>query len=691
MKEKNNQGLLMQDINNIAKQIEELKNQIRQQDYFYYCLDDPKISDFEYDKLFKQLQSLENANPQFITKDSPTQRVSGSVSSTFNQVKHKVPMLSLENSYSTDDVLQWYERIKKNISDEIEFIIEPKIDGLSASLTYINNSFVIGCTRGDGEYGEDITENLKTVKNIPLKLIYNKSFLPKFGSENIDISLDKLNVFEVRGEVYINKRDFQMLNDNLVDLELPKFANPRNAAAGSLRQKNPKITAERKLSFFIHSFGQVKGIELNKHSEFIDFCSKVGFSVQKDIKVCKNINEVLEFIQYLQEKRDDIPYEIDGVVVKINDYKIQKIIGYTNKSPKWAIAYKFPARQATTKLLSIKLQVGRTGVITPAASLEPVNLSGVTISNATLHNFDEIERLNLNEGDDVLIERAGDVIPKIVKVIKKNSQDYFLPPLHCPSCNSKIVKETEEDVYFRCVNPSCPAQFQRSLIHFVSRNAMNIDGFGEVVIDQLLKRSKLHTFADIYNLTFDDLMVLDLFKEKKANNLIQAIIKSKDNPLSKLIFALGIRHIGEKSAAILADRFNNIDNLIQATEEQLLSINEIGPILVQSIKDYFANEETLSMIKRLQFFKVNTVEPEKDKSFSPLENKSFVLTGELLTITRKEAENYILSLGGKTTSSVSKKTDFVVVGNEPGSKYQKAIKLDIKILNEKEFKELINK
>lgn len=681
---------MQEDINNISRQIEELRNLIRQHDYFYYSLDDPKISDFEYDKLFKQLQALENAYPQFISKDSPTQRVSGSVSSTFNKIKHKIPMFSLDNSYSTEDVLQWYERVKKIVGSNTDFIVEPKIDGLSASLTYINNSFISGCTRGDGEYGEDITENLKTVKNIPLRLMYNnKSFLPKFGSKNIDINLDELNIFEVRGEVYINKKDFQLLNDNLSDSGLPKFANPRNAAAGSLRQKNPKITSERKLSFFIHSFGQVSGAELSKHSEFIDFCSKAGFAVQKDIKVCGDIGEVLEFIQYLQEKRDELPYEIDGVVVKVNDYEKQKIIGYTNKSPKWAIAYKFPARQAVTKLLAVKLQVGRTGVVTPAASLEPVSLSGVTISNATLHNFDEIERLNLNEGDDVLVERAGDVIPKIVKVVEKKSQNYFVPPLFCPSCNSKIVKETEEDVYYRCVNPSCPAQFQRSLEHFVSRDAMNIEGFGEVVVEQLLKLNKLHTFADIYKLTFDDFMMLSLFKEKKANNLIESIVTSRNNPLNKLIFALGIRHIGEKSAVILADRFKTIDNLIAASEEQLLSINEIGTVLAKSIKDYFANSETLLMIKELQSLKVNTVEPEKDTSFSPLQNKTFVLTGELTSITRKEAENYILSLGGKTTSSVSKKTDFVVVGSDPGSKYKKALELNIKILNENEFKELI--
>ena len=657
----------------IEQQIEDLRNQIRHHDYLYYCLDNPEISDFEYDKLFKRLQKLENDNPLFITPDSPTQRVSGSVvSSTFKQVKHNTPMLSLDNSYSIEDVSAWNERIKKNIDTDIEFIVEPKIDGLSASLTYINGSFVSGATRGDGEYGEDITENLKTIKNIPLKLLKNESIL-----------------CEIRGEVYINKKDFQQLNDSLLDGGVAKFANPRNAAAGSLRQKNPKITAERKLSFYVHSFGQVQGVKLNKHSEFLDFCSKIGFPIQKDIKVCKNIKEVTDFLMYLQENRDNLPYEIDGAVVKVNDYNLQKIIGYTNKSPKWAIAYKFPARQATTKLLSIELQVGRTGVITPKATLSPVQLSGVTISNATLHNFDEIERLNVNIGDDVIIERAGEVIPKIIKVAVKNSDGYFLPPLKCPSCNSHIVKE-EDDVYYVCVNPSCPAQFRRSLIHFVSRDAMNIDGFGEVVVDQLLKLNKLHTFADIYKLTFDDLMLLDLFKEKKANNLIQAIIDSKKQPLSKLIFALGIRHIGDKSAKILADRFQNIDNLISAKEEDLLAINEIGPVLVQSILDFFENEQTLKMIDELKSLGVNIIEPERDSSFSPLANKTFVLTGELSTLTRKDAENMILSLGGKTTSSVSKKTDYVVVGENPGSKYQKAVTLGVKILNEKEFKDLIN-
>ncbi len=664
---------------NIKEQIEDLKKQIRHHDYLYYCLDNPEISDFEYDKLFKQLQKLENENPLFITSDSPTQRVSGAVvSSTFEKVKHSTPMLSLENSYSLEDVTAWNQRVKKNLNtnEDIEYIVEPKIDGLSAGLTYINNSFVSGATRGDGEYGEDITENLKTVKNIPLKLL---------SEENITLC-------EIRGEVYINKKDFQTLNETLLDKGAAKFANPRNAAAGSLRQKNPQITAERHLSFFVHSFGQIQGLkegkEIKKHSEFLKFCSKAGFPIQKNIKVCKTIEEVKNFLMFLQDNRDNLPYEIDGAVVKINDYGQQKITGYTNKSPRWAIAYKFPARQAETKLLSIGLQVGRTGVVTPKAVLEPVALSGVVISNATLHNFDEIERLNINIGDNVIIERAGEVIPKIIKVSKKNSDGYFLPPMQCPSCGSKIVKE-DGDVYYNCINPSCPAQIRRSLIHFVSRDAMNIDGFGEAVIDQLLKQNKLHNFADIYKLNFDDFMMLDLFKEKKANNLMQAIVDSKKQPLNKLISALGIKHIGDKSAQILAERFKNIDNLIGAKYEELISINEIGPVLVQSVIDFFANPKTVKMIEELKMLGVNTVDPEKDTSFSPLANKTFVLTGELTSFTRKEAENLILSLGGKTTSSVSKKTDYVVAGENAGSKYDKAVKLGVKILNEKEFREML--
>lgn len=663
----------MQD-SNIKNKIEKLKETIRRHDRLYYVFEKPEISDFEYDALLKELQTLEKENPQFITKDSPTQRVSGEVSSTFEKVEHKVPMMSLDNSYSIQDIKDWHERILKNINEEIEFIIEPKIDGLSASLVYENNSLKTGSTRGDGKYGEDVTENIKTIKNIPLKLLTGANIAK----------------FEIRGEVYINKQDFVSLNERLVEDEMPKFANPRNAASGSLRQKNAKITSERKLSFFVHSFGFIEGVEFEKHSQFLDFCRAAGFAVQKNIRTFGNIEEVINSVLALQEIRDALAYEIDGVVIKVNSYKLRKIIGYTNKSPKWAIAYKFPARQAATKVLSIKTQVGRTGVVTPLASLEPVNLSGVTISSATLHNFEEIERLNLNTGDEVLVERAGDVIPKIIKVINKRSEGVFKVPQKCPACSSALIKEKEEDVFFRCINPACPAQLRRSLIHFVSRDAMNIEGLGEAVIDQLLELKKIHTFADIYKLNFDDFMELDLFKQKKANNLMNSIVKSRQNPLHKLIFALGIRHVGEKAAYMLAQKFKNIDNLIRASEEELTAINEIGPVLAESVKKYFSNDKVGVMIKELKESQVNVTEPEKVNNFAPLENKTFVLTGELESMSRKDAENIILSLGGKTTSAVSKKTDYVVAGENPGSKYDKAVELGLKILTEKEFKEIIN-
>jgi DNA ligase (NAD+) len=663
----------MQD-SNIKNKIEKLRETIRRHDMLYYAFEKPEISDFEYDALIKELQALEKENPQFITKDSPTQRVSGEVSSTFEKIEHKVPMMSLDNSYSVQDIKDWHERILKNINEKIEFIIEPKIDGLSASLVYENNSLKTGSTRGDGKYGEDVTENIKTIKNIPLKLLTGANIAK----------------FEIRGEVYINKQDFVYLNERLVEDEMPKFANPRNAASGSLRQKNAKITSERKLSFFVHSFGFIEGVEFEKHSQFLDFCRAAGFAVQKNIRTFGDIEEVISSVLELQEIRDTLAYEIDGVVIKVNSYKLQKIIGYTNKSPKWAIAYKFPARQAVTKVVSIKTQVGRTGVVTPLASLEPVNLSGVTISSATLHNFEEIERLNLNTGDEVLVERAGDVIPKVVKVVNKRSEGVFKVPQNCPACSSVLIKEKEEDVFFRCINPACPAQLRRSLIHFVSRDAMNIEGLGEAVIDQLLELKKIHTFADIYKLNFDDFMELDLFKEKKANNLMNSIVKSRQNPLHKLIFALGIRHVGEKAAYMLAQKFKNIDNLIRASEEELTAINEIGPVLAESVKKYFSNDKVGVMIKELKESQVNVTEPEKVNNFAPLENKTFVLTGELESMSRKDAENIILSLGGKTTSSVSKKTDYVVAGENPGSKYDKAVELGLKILTEKEFKEIIN-
>ncbi|MDR2192586.1 MAG: NAD-dependent DNA ligase LigA [Endomicrobium sp.] len=664
----------------IKKRIDYLRKEILRHNVLYYEKQDPQISDTEYDILVKELEKLEAENPLFASSDSPTQKVSGTVSSSFKPVKHAAQMLSLDNAYSQEEFARWYERAVKTI-DNLQppsFIIEPKIDGLSAALTYINGVLVIGATRGDGETGEDITENVKTIKDIPHKLPISNP--PSF--------------FELRGEVYIDKSDFEKINEEILYAGGQKFANPRNAAAGSLRQKNPQITAERKLRFFVHSFGKAQDlsaqqIDFQTHYDFLRYCKTCGFKLQQKITVCKTFKEISDFIDEMTQKRESFEYEIDGLVIKINEYALQNELGSTNKSPRWAIAYKFPAKQATTVLNKIRAQVGRTGIITPSAVLEPVALGGVTISHATLHNFEEIERLNVNEGDTVLIERAGDVIPKIVKVISKSGEGFFRPPKNCPSCNAEIVKEDDAEVAYRCINPECPAQFRRHLIHFVSRNAMDIEGFGEAVIDQLLEKKKLKFLADIYNLTFDDFIDLDLFKEKKANNIMKAIDKSKNQPLSRLLFAIGIRHIGEKVSEIIAKRFINIDALFNASSEDFTKINEIGSVLALSLEEFFARDQTKRIIDALKAAGVNMSEPQTENAGRQFEGKTFVLTGELAKYAREEAAKIIKSLGGKTSSSVSKKTDYVLAGENAGSKLKKAKDLSVKILTEEEFEELI--
>lgn len=664
----------------IKSRINYLKKEISRHNKLYYDRSAPEISDKEYDDLVKELEKLEHDYPLFASADSPTQKVSGTPSSSFAQVKHAVPMLSLDNTYSEEELGKWHERTMKNLAGkETEFTIEPKIDGVGISLTYINGKLSVGATRGDGETGEDITENIKTIKDIPQKL---KDEKPPF-------------FFELRGEVFIDKSDFEKINETIIENEGQKFANPRNAASGSLRQKDPKITAERKLKYFVHSFGKVEGKEFKTYSEFIEYCGKCGFHLQKDFKICKTLNEIIDFTNYMMEKRESVPYEIDGLVVKVNSLTYQRELGYTNKSPRWAIAFKFPAKQATTTLNKIRVQVGRTGIITPSAILEPVALAGVTISHATLHNFEEIERLDVNEGDTVLIERAGDVIPKIVKVVKKgtlsHSKSFFKPPHNCPSCHSEIVKESEEEVAYRCVNPECPAQFQRHLVHFVSRNAMDIEGFGEAVIDQLLERKKLKILADIYNLTFDDFLELELFKEKKANNVMKAINESKKRPLSKLLFALGIRHVGEKASETIAKRFKNIEALFEASVDDLTRINDIGDVLAQSLKEYFERPEVRHAVDTLKAAGVNMTEPESENAGTQFEGKTFVLTGELPNYTREQAEEIIKSLGGRTSSSVSKKTSYVLAGENAGSKLEKAKTLGVEIIDEEEFNKLAKK
>ncbi len=661
---------------NIQNRIDYLRKELIRHNGLYYESDNPEISDSEYDNLAKELEQLEKENPLFALPDSPTKKVSGFVSSSFEQIKHSPPMLSLDNTYSQKETAKWYERIEKNLNNKnTEFAIEPKIDGVSASLTYINGNLTAGATRGDGEIGEDITENIKKVKNIPHKL---KTDNPPY-------------FFELRGEVYIDKSDFRKLNEEILKSAGQKFANSRNAASGSLRQKNPQITAKRKLCFFVHSFGKSDGKRFESQSDFLQYCQKCGFQLQDNFKICHSLKEITNFMEIMINNRDLLHYEIDGLVIKVNSLQLQKELGYTNKSPRWAIAFKFPAKQATTKLSRIRVQVGRTGIITPSAILESITLAGVTISHATLHNFEEIERLNVNEGDTVLIERAGDVIPKIVKVVKKGNRGFFKPPHNCPSCNSDIVKENEEEVAYRCINPECPAQLRRHLIHFVSRNAMDINGFGKAAIDQLLGRQKIQILADIYYLKYDDFIELDLFKEKKTNNLMKAVAASKKRPLSKLLFALGIRHIGEKISESIAKRFKNMNVLFNASIEDFTRIPEIGSILALSLKEFFENKTVRNVIDNLITAGVNMIEPETEQSSTQFDGKMFVLTGELKNRTREQAGRIIKSLGGKVTSSVSKKTDYIIAGANAGSKLKKAKELNVKIIDETEFDVLTGK
>jgi DNA ligase (NAD+) len=666
-------------LSKISLRIKELKDKITTNDYQYYVLDKPIISDREYDLLMKELEALERNYPQFLTLDSPTQRVSGTASPTFNSVKHIVPMLSLDNTYNEKDLVQWFDKVNKILNDKLaEFIVELKIDGVSLSLTYDKGLLAKAATRGDGETGEDITPNAKTIKSIPLKLLKNKT--PDF--------------LEVRGEAYIEKKDFIKLNESVLDSRFEPFANPRNAAAGSLRQKEAKITASRRLKYMVHSYGKIEGgVSFNSLWDFFSVCKDYGLPCSKYSILCRSKEEVMLQINKIEQIRDTLPFEIDGAVIKVNSLGQQKILGFTMKSPRWAIAYKFAARQATTIVNDIRVQVGRTGILTPVADLEPVSLSGVTISHATLHNFDEVKRLGIKIWDKVLIERAGDVIPKVVKVIleeRTGKEKEVHIPSKCPACSGPITKEKEEDVSYRCLNPSCPAQIAQGLMHFAKREAMDIESMGEAVVKQLLEKKLVSDFSDIYKLKKEALLKLDLFKDKKAQKLIDAIEKSKEQPLNRVIYGLGIRNIGEKAALTLAERSKTMDNLINTDIETLLKINEIGPVVAQSIVDYFSQSSVKNLIEEFNKLGLNLTQPEPKGGPKPFADKSFVLTGELKKYSRDEAEALIRELGGNPVSSVSRKTDFLLLGENPGSKYEKAKKLNVKIINEEEFIVMIN-
>ncbi len=660
----------------IKKEIEQLKAQLRQYDYQYYVLSQPLVSDKEYDDLLVRLKLLEDQYPAYRSADSPSQRLSGGISPGFKTVHHAVGMFSLDNTYSIDELRLWDQRVRKGLGEksDYQYVVELKIDGVSANLTYVDRKLALGATRGDGQTGEDVTANIKTIRAIPL-LLLNQN-LPEF--------------IEVRGEIYMDKKDFLRVNQERAEQNEALFSNPRNATSGSLKLLDSALTAKRRLNFFAHSLGVYRGgPAITTQWDFLIQLKNWGLRTNPHSVLCLNIAEVISYCQKWQDKRDELDYEIDGVVVKVNSFNQQQDLGFTAKAPRWAVAYKFAARQATTEVLAINVNVGRTGVITPVALLRPVECSGVLISNATLHNFDEIQRLGLRPGDRVLIERAGDVIPKIIKVMEQKGKQPYNKPQKCPACQGKIVKEKSADVAYRCINSDCPAQLERALLHFASRDALDIEGLGQAVITHLVKSGRLKSLADIYKLNLNDLLQVELFKEKKANNLLAAIQRSKQQPLARLLFAFGIRHVGQKAAYTLAAEFTSLDKLMRAKLQDLERIPEIGAVISVSLVDYFSLSQTKKLIAELKKFRVNMRQQATLIKMGGLTGKTIVFTGQLDEFSRSQAKELVRKHGGIFTSSLSSKTDFLVAGKNAGSKLIQARQLGVPIISEQEFKEMI--
>jgi DNA ligase (NAD+) len=666
----------------IEKRIKELRKIISDHDYRYYVLADPVISDSEYDKLYKELEKLENENPQLISPDSPTQRVGKDLTKVFNPVTHKVPMLSLANSYNEEAVVDFDRRVRELLPDneKVEYVVELKIDGASVSLNYVNGVLKTAATRGDGTVGEEITNNVKTIRSVPLKLKIPKSI--KYSMNN----------FEVRGEIFMRINDFLELNREREEAGEKLFANPRNSTAGTLKLQDPKTVAKRKLNIFLYSLISLED-ELKTQEENLLLLKELGFKINPEYKVCKSIEEVLEVCRSFEKIRDTLEYEVDGAVIKVNLIKQQKILGSIAKSPRWAVAYKFKAKQAFTKVKDITWQVGRTGAVTPVAELEPVFLAGSTISRATLHNIDEIRRKDIRAGDKVVIEKGGDVIPKVVSVIldeRPVNTRKTDPPEECPVCNYKIVK-LENEVALYCENPECPAQIKGRLIHFASRGAMDIEGLGEALIDLFVENGFLKTFTDIYELKKrrNELIQIERLGEKSVDNLLNAIEKSKLQPFHKVLFALGIRYVGAGAAKKLTDHFGSVDKMISATEEHISEIRDIGPSISKSLKQFFSQKHNLEIIEKLKAEGLIFSSEKRKIKNSILTGKTVVLTGTLTSFSRDEAGEKIIALGGKISSSVSKKTDYVVYGENAGSKLSKAKDLGVKLIDEKEFLKLL--
>ena len=660
-----------------AKEIERLRAAIRQHDHLYYVLDKPRITDQEYDALYGKLKELEDAHPELITPDSPTQRVGGEPTKEFPVVEHMAPMLSMDNTYSAEEIREFDERVRKNLKGEhVEYVVELKFDGVSISLLYEKGRWVRGATRGDGVRGDDVSNNLKTIRSIPLVFSDDVKKTPRLA--------------EVRGEVYMTKKGLAELNREKEKKGEELFANPRNAAAGSLKLLDPRIVARRHLDIYIWGIGQCEGMDLKKHTEVLEYLKEAGFRVNPHMKLCRNADEVIDYCNSWEPKRDRLEFEIDGMVLKVNDLKQREKLGVTSKSPRWAIAYKFPAERGLTEVRDIIVQVGRTGAITPVAILAPVHLSGTTVSRATLHNFDEIARLDVKIGDKVYVEKSGEIIPKVLSVAKEKrtgKERPFMMPDRCPVCHSKLVR-FEGEVALRCENAGCSAQIKEMVLHFASRDAMDIKGMGDAIVDQIVDKKLIGDYGDIYYLKFEDMKNLERMADKSAANLIKAIEASKRSELHRFIYALGIRHVGEHAAWVLANGFASIEKLSRAGAEELTAMDEIGPVMAESIHAFFHNAENLKILKKLEKAGV-VMEQKMKKKAGALAGKTIVVTGSLKSFTRSEIEELIRKEGGNPSSSVSKDTSFVVAGGDPGSKLDKAKALGVKVVTEEEFRKML--
>ena len=653
-----------------------LRQKIDELSYQYYTLDKPTMTDYEYDMLYRELENIEKAHPEWVTPDSPTQRVGSKISGGFEKYTHDRPMLSLGDVFNDDELREFDRRVRSDLGGEaLEYVVELKIDGLAVNLIYENGQFVRGVTRGDGVVGEDITNNVRTIRTIPLRIDSTSPHI------------------EIRGEVYMPVTSFTALNEQRRNDELEPFANPRNAAAGSLRQLDPQITAQRKLAFFAYALGGNTGITIESQEELLKDLREFRFQVNGEYRKFTDIEDVIAFIHSWDDRRDSLPYATDGMVVKVNSFAQQARLGNTVKIPRWAIAYKFPPEQAETKVLSISVSLGRTGVLTPAADLKPVRLAGTTVKRATLHNEDYIRDKDIRVGDTVIIQKAGEIIPEVVRSLpdkRTGSEVVFAMPHVCPACGSDVVRR-EGEAAWRCVNPDCPAVIGEKIAHFVSRDAMNIDGLGDAIVQQLLSKELIHDVADIYGLTKDQLVALEGFGEKSADNLLKAIEASKSVGLARVLFALGIRFVGAKAGRVLAESFGSVDALMAASADDLTAIDDIGPRIADSIVSYFGEAKSKALIEKLKAHGVDMTAEKKELISTSFDGEIVVLTGKLQLFTRKEAEQAVEARGGKCTSSVTKKTTLVVVGADPGSKYEKARQLGTPIISEAEFKEWLER